>query len=79
MIEPGLLRVFRGYAFLRLVLGILVLLGQFVTPERVFSAGISQDGGLFSRFEVVAPDNLLVNLGVLCLMLLRLGFLYSAG
>ncbi len=66
-IEAGLLRVFRGYAFLRLALGALVLGAEIYLPERGrFGGGVERESALVTAV-------------VIALMLALVGYLYAAG
>lgn len=80
MIEPGLLRVFRGYALVRLALGLMVIVGQFAFPVDnrydVFERGARVTGPFFS-VELIQRDSLLVILAVVLMMLLLCFFLFS--
>lgn len=80
MIEPGLLRVFRGYAWVRLLLGIVVVIGQIAFPGDsrfdVFERGVRVSGPFFTA-ELIQRDNLLVVLAVVLMMLLLCLFLLS--
>jgi signal transduction histidine kinase len=80
MIEPGLLKVFRGYAFLRLALGVLVLIAQVVFPDKGVSinAGSTASGAIFNqRVDMVQRESGLVLVSVLLLMVLLILYLYS--
>jgi signal transduction histidine kinase len=80
MIEPGLLKVFRGYAFLRLGLGVLVLIAQFAFPSGgvSMSAAGSSTGAIFNQqIDVAQRESGLVLAIVLLLMVLLILYLYS--
>lgn len=79
-IEPGLLRVFRGYAVLRLLLGAIALVLQIFTPGQSISGIVATErfGGVTEgRIEVVLEDNLLVLGGAVLLMVFLALYLYS--
>lgn len=79
MIEPGLLRVFRGYALARVLLGVAVLVGQFAFPSdsRINLLHGARGTGPFFTADLIQRASLLVVLVVVLLMVLLGLFLFS--